>query len=71
MSDYPFRKGDLVEVKTSTWTAGRNHTLQGVIVKVKEGGFFDVLVEGEMRLVHRNYLVTPRIQSVKMTGGIK
>ena len=71
MSDYPFKVGDLVEVKTSSWTAGRNQTMQGVIVHVRDGGFFNVLIEGNLKLIHRNYIVTPRIKAVKMTGGVK
>ncbi len=71
MSDYPFKEGDLVEVKTSSWTAGKNHTHKGVIINEQANGFFQVLIDGKLKLVHRNYLVTPRIKAVKMTGGVK
>ena len=70
MSDYPFKKGDLVEIKSSI-TYLRYPNQQGVIVTVKDGGFFDVLVEGEMKLVHRNYLVTPKVKQVNLKGGLK
>ena len=71
MSDYPYKVGDLVEIKTSQYNAP-NHVIKGVItgMKVKDI-FFEVLVEGQLRIVHRNYLVTPKIKAVKMTGGIK
>mgnify|MGYP004121564465 FL=1 len=70
MSDYPFKKGDLVDVKTSQYHH-RSHTIQGVIVGVGDHGFFEVLIDGEVKPIHRNYIVTPRIKSVKMTGGLK
>lgn len=67
MSDFPFKEGDLVTVKSSFQHIGR----AGVIVKVKEDGWFDVLISGKIELIHKNYIVTPRIKRVKMTGGIK
>lgn len=70
MSDYPFKKGDLVDVKTSQYHH-RSHTVQGVIVGVGDHGFFEVLIEGEVKPVHRNYIVTPKIKAVRMTGGVK
>ena len=70
MSDYPFKKGDLVDVKTSM-TQYKSGTVQGVIVAVRDHGFFEVLINGEVKPIHRNYIVTPRIKAVKMTGGIK
>ena len=70
MSDYPFKKGDLVDVKTSQYHH-RSHTIQGVIVGIGDGGFFEVLIDGEVKPIHRNYIVTPKIKAVKMTGGIK
>ena len=70
MSDFPFKKGDLVDVKTSQFQY-KSGTVQGVIVAVGDHGFFEVLIDGEVKPIHRNYIVTPRIKSVKMTGGLK
>ena len=70
MSDYPFKKGDLVDVKTSQYHH-KSHTVQGVIVGVGNHGFFEVLIDGEVKPIHRNYIVTPRVKSVKMTGGLR
>ena len=71
MSDFPFKKGDLVDVKTSQFQY-KDSTVQGVIVDVGAHiGYFYVLIDGEVKHVHRNYIVTPRIKSVKMTGGLK
>ena len=70
MSDFPFKKGDLVDVKTSQFRY-KSGTVQGVIVAVGDHGFFDVLIDGEVKPIHRNYIVTPRIKAVKMTGGLK
>ena len=67
MSDFPFKKGDLITVKSSFQHIGRD----GVIVKVLEDGWFDILIDGKVELIHKNYLVTPKIKAVKMTGGIK
>ncbi len=67
MSDFPFKEGDLITVKSSFQHIGRD----GVIVKVKEDGWFDVLISGKIELIHKNYIVTPRIKRVKMTGGLK
>ena len=71
MSDYPFKKGDLVDIKTSQFQH-KGSTVQGVIVDVGSHiGYFYVLIDGEVNHIHRNYIVTPRIKAVKMTGGIK
>ena len=70
MSDYPFKKGDLVDVKTSQFQY-KGNTVQGVIVAVGDHGFFEVLINGEVKPIHRNYIVTPRVKTVKMIGGIK
>ena len=70
MSDFPFRKGDLIEIKSSI-TYKRYPNNQGIIVEDKGDGWFDVLIEDVVERDHRNYIVTPRIQSVKMTGGLK
>ena len=73
MSDYPFKVGDLVEFKASkTKKHWPGQVLKGVIVAIKvKGIFFDVLVDGQLRTVHRDYLVTPKVQSARITGGIK
>ena len=70
MSDYPFKKGDLVDVKTSQFQY-KGGTVQGVIVAVGDHGFFEVLIDGEVKPIHRNYIVTPRVKSVQMRGGLK
>ena len=67
MSDFPFKEGDLITVKSSFQHIGRD----GVIVKIKEDGWFDVLISGKIELIHKNYIVTHRIKAVKMTGGLK
>lgn len=70
MSDFPFKEGDLISIKTSLYKS-RNQPLEGVIVQDKGNGWYDVLISGEVELVHRNYIVTPKVKSVKMTGGLK
>ena len=70
MSDFPFKEGDLIEVKSSIAKTGKL-TVPGVVVSVRDDGFLDVLIDDQVRLIHRNYIVTPRIKAVKMTGGIK
>jgi len=70
MSDFPFKKGDLVSIKTSFYN-NRTKPKEGVIVEDKGDGWFDVLIGGVVEQVHRNYIVTPKIQAVKMTGGLK
>jgi len=71
VSDFPFKKGDLVDVMTSQFQH-RGSTVQGVIVGIGSHiGYFDILINGEVKSIHRNYIVTPRIKAVKMTGGIK
>lgn len=67
MSNFPFKEGDLVTVKSSFQQIGRD----GVIVKVMEDGWFDVLISGKIELIHKNYIVVPKIKAVRMTGGIK
>ena len=68
MSDFPFKVGDLIEIKSSFHTTSK----EGVIIDVlKNDGFYHVLVDGKVQLIHRNYIVTPRIKAVRMTGGIK
>ena len=70
MNDYPFKKGDLVEIQTSI-TSRNKPTVQGVIVEVRNDGFLDILIDGEVRLVHYNYLIVPKISAVKFSGGLK
>ena len=67
MSDFPFREGDLVTVKSAFQNIGQD----GVIIKVLEDGWFDILISGKIQLIHKNYIATPKVKSVKMTGGIK
>jgi len=67
MSDFPFKEGDLITVKSSFQNIG----IDGVIIKVMEDGWFDVLIDGKIQLIHKNYIATPKIKAVKMTGGIK
>ena len=71
MSDFPFKKGDLVDIKTSQFQY-KGSTVQGVIVGIGSHiGYFDILIDGEVKSIHRNYIVVPRIKAVKMTGGLK
>ena len=70
MSDFPFKTGDLIEVKSSLAKTGRL-TVPAVVVSVRDDGFIEVLVDDKVKLVHRNYIVTPRIKAVRMTGGLK
>ena len=70
MSDFPFKEGDLIEVKSSFAKTGKL-TVPAVVVSVRDDGFLDVLIDDQVRMVHRNYIVTPRITAVKITGGIK
>ena len=70
MSDFPFKKGDLVSIRSSFYR-NTNTFKQGIIIAVKEDGWFDVLIEEKVEQVHRNYIVTPRITRVQLTGGLK
>jgi len=70
MSDFPFKEGDLVSIKCSFYVLS-NTFKQGIIVTVKEDGWFDVLIDDKIEQVHRNYIVTPRITKVQLTGGLK
>ena len=70
MSDFPFKEGDLISIK-STYYRKQTQPLEAVIVKDKGNGWFEVLIAGEIELIHKNYIITPRIKAVKMTGGIK
>ena len=71
MSDFPFKKGDLVTIRPNAWAGPVNNYAEGIIVEEKPQGFFDILVDGHVQTVHRSKLITPKIKSVKMTGGIK
>ena len=71
MSDYPFKVGDLVKVR-STITADVSFQKPGVIIAIDENtGFFEVLVEDVLRKVHRNLVIVPKVRRVQMTGGQK
>ena len=70
MSDFPFKKGDLVSIRTSFYR-NTNTFKQGIIVAVKEDGWFDILIDDKVERHHRNYLVTPPITKVQLTGGVK
>lgn len=71
MSDYPFKVGDLVKVR-STITRDVSFQKPGVIISINEDtGFVEVLVDDLVKKVHRNYLVVPKVKRVKMTGGRK
>ena len=72
MSDFPFKKGDLVTIRPNAWAGHDSLIIQeGIIVEERKQGFFDILINGSIRTVHRSKLITPRIISVKLTGGIK
>ena len=71
MSDYPFKVGDLVHIKSSL-TYNMPNQKPGVIVAIdKDTGFFEILVEDIVKKVHRNYVVVPKVRRIKMTGGLK
>ena len=72
MSDFPFKKGDLVTIRPNAWAGVDAMSIQeGIIVEERKQGFFDILVNGSIKTVHRSKLMTPRIKSVKLSGGIK
>jgi len=72
VSDFPFKKGDLVTIRSNAWAGPDSLCVQeGIIVEERQQGFFDILVNGHIRTVHRTRLITPKIKSVKMTGGLK
>ena len=70
MSDFPFKEGDLISIKSSFYN-NRHKPKEVVIIEDKGDGWYDVLISGEIEQIHRNYIITPRIKSVKMTGGRK
>lgn len=71
MSDYPFKVGDLVKVR-STITRDKSFQKSGVIISIDEKtGMFEVLVEDLVRTVHKNYIVTPQIKKINFSGKIK
>ena len=72
MYDFPFKKGDLVTIRPNAWAGPDSlYVQEGIIVEERAQGFFDILVNGSIKTVHRSKLITPRIKSVKMTGGLK
>ena len=69
MSDYPFKVGDLVQVRSSYTD---KITASGVIVCIHpQLGYFEILVNEKVRKVHKNLVVVPKIKGVKITGGLK
>ena len=71
MSDYPYRVGDLVHIKSSIYYA-ESIQKHGVIVAINQDtGFFEILVEDVVQKVHKNYVVVPKVRRIKMTGGLK
>ena len=68
MSDFPFKKGDLVSIKTSFYDQ-LYIAQEGIIIEDRGNGWFEILIGGVIEQVHRNYLVTPPVKSVKLTGG--
>lgn len=70
MSDFPFKEGDLVTIKSSFYNK-RNQPRDGVIVADKGHGWYDVLIAGEIEQVHSNYIVTPKVKRVQFTGGVQ
>ena len=71
MSDFPFKKGDLIEIKSQSFADTGRLTMPAVVISVQQNGYIEVLVEDVIKLVHRNFVVTPRIKAVKLTGGLK
>ena len=72
MSDFPFKKGDLVTIRPNAWAGSDSLCVQeGIIVEERQQGFFDILVNGHIRTVHRSKVITPKVKYVKMTGGFK
>lgn len=69
MSDFPYKVGDLITVKSSMIRHAPFNVQEGVILDDRGDGFFDVLIDGEVKIVHRNYIVTPKVTAVKLTGG--
>ena len=71
MSDYPYKIGDLVHVKSSL-TRHTPDQKPGVIIAINQDtGFFEILIENVVKKVHRNYVFVPKVRRVKMTGGLK
>tara|TARA_A200000159_G_C7115207_1_gene252407 strand:+ start:247 stop:459 length:213 start_codon:yes stop_codon:yes gene_type:complete len=70
MSDFPFKEGDLITIKSSLYK-NQNHPREGVIVADKGHGWYDVLIAGELEQIHSNYIVTPKVKHIQFTGGVK
>lgn len=68
MSDFPFKKGDLVTIKTSFYNQLYS-AQEGIIIEDRDNGWFEILIGGVIEQVHRNYLVTPPVKPVKLTRG--
>tara|TARA_B100001250_G_C19764120_1_gene773891 strand:+ start:1418 stop:1648 length:231 start_codon:yes stop_codon:yes gene_type:complete len=76
MSDYPWRVGDLVRVRTLSGDPIavndlRQVILEGLLVSGPELGFWDVLIDGEIRHIHNRYFIAPQIKKVNFSGGRK
>ncbi len=69
--DYPFRIGDLVQIRTSITKVGAPME-DGIIIAIDEANrMYEVLVNNVITKVHKSYLVVPKVKSVNFTGGIK
>jgi hypothetical protein len=72
VSDYPFKVGDLVYIKSSFTERLVGTGKPGVIISINEAsGFFEILIKDEVRKVHKNYIIVPRVSKVHVTGGRK
>ena len=69
--DYPFRVGDLVQIRTSITKVGTPME-DGIIIAIDEvNRMYEVLVNNVVTKVHKSYLVVPKVKSVNFTGGVK
>jgi len=72
VSDYPFKVGDLVYIKSFLPEKLGGGGKPGVIISInKTSGFFEILIKDVVRKVHKNYIVIPKVSKVQMTGGLK
>lgn len=71
MFDFPFKVGDLVQIRTSITKVGAPME-DGIIISIDdESRMYEVLVNNAVTKVHKSYLVVPKVKSVNFTGGIK
>jgi len=69
--DFPFKVGDLVQIRTSITKVGAPME-DGIIISIDdESRMYEVLVNNAVTKVHKSYLVVPKVKSVNFTGGIK